>query len=66
MKTYQDIDSVERDLQILNLERQIAYEEIKTLKAEYKEVLKPINWIQSGLKIAAKLGGMMLLKKLTK
>lgn len=66
MQTYNNIESIERDLKILNLERQIAFEEIKTLKEEYKKDLKPLNWIQSGLKIAGKLGGMMLLKKIIK
>ncbi|MFD1161427.1 MULTISPECIES: hypothetical protein [Hwangdonia] len=66
MKTYQNIESVERDLKILNLERQIAFEEIKALREEYKQDLKPLNWIQSGLKIFGKLGGMILLKKIIK
>lgn len=66
MKSYQNLESIERDLKILNLERQIAFEEIKTLKEEYKQNLQPLNWIQSGLKIAGKLGGMILLKKIIK
>lgn len=66
MKTYQNIESVERDLKILNLERQIAFEEIKTIKEAYKQDLKPLNWIQSGLKIFGKFGGMILLKKMFK
>ncbi|KAA5827297.1 hypothetical protein FPF71_00175 [Algibacter amylolyticus] len=66
MKTYQDIESIERDLKILNLERQIAFEEIKTLKEAYKDDLRPYNWIQSAAKIAGKFGGMMLLKKIIK
>lgn len=66
MKTYQNIESVERDLKILNLERQIAFEEIKAIKEEYKQDLKPLNWIQSGLKIFGKFGGMILLKKIIK
>jgi len=66
MKIYQDIESIERELKILNLERQIAFEEIKNLKEAYKEDLKPLNWIQAGAKIAGKFGGLMLLKKIIK
>tara|TARA_R110002049_G_scaffold90303_4_gene226515 strand:- start:2112 stop:2312 length:201 start_codon:yes stop_codon:yes gene_type:complete len=66
MKIYNDIESVERDLKILDLERQIAWEEIKAVKEEYKEDFRPYNWIQTGLKIASKLGAMVLLKKIIK
>ncbi len=64
MKVYNDIDSVERDLKILNLERQIAWEEIKAVKEEYKEDFRPYNWIQTGLKVASKYGAMLLLKRI--
>ena len=53
MKIYRNSENIERDLKILNLERQIAWEEIKAVKEEYKEDFRPYNWIQSGLKIAA-------------
>lgn len=66
MKVYNDLKSLERDLKILNLERQIAWEEIKVVKEEYKEDFRPYNWIQSGLKFASKYGAMILLKKLIK
>ncbi|XCF06295.1 DUF6327 family protein [Tamlana crocina] len=66
MKIYRDSESIERDLKILNLERQIAWEEMKNIKEEYKDSLKPLNWIQSGLKLMGKYGGFMLLKKLMK
>lgn len=66
MKVYNDIESVERDLKILNLERQIAWEEIKAVKEEYKENLRPFSWIQSGIKLASKFGAMVLLKKIIK
>jgi hypothetical protein len=65
-KTYKTVASVERDLKILDLERKIALEEIKLLKEDYKEDLKPINWLYSGLKYAGKFGGMMILKKILK
>ncbi len=66
MGAYKNMESIERELEILDLERKIAYEEIKGLKNEYKEDLKPLSWMQSGLKIVGKLGGMMLVKKIIK
>ncbi|UKM65314.1 DUF6327 family protein [Flavobacteriaceae bacterium GSB9] len=66
MKTYHNAKSIEHDLKILNLERQIAWEELKNVKEEYQESLKPLNWVQSGLKLMGKYGGIMLIKKLMK
>ncbi len=66
VKTYKNAASVEDDLKILDLERKIAFEEIKLLKEDYKEDLKPINWLNSGLKYASKFLGMLLLKKIFK
>jgi hypothetical protein len=66
MKMYKDNDSIEKELKILNLERQIAWEEVKALKEVYKEEFRPYNWIQSGLKLASKYGVMVLLKKIIK
>ncbi len=66
VKTYKNAESVERDLKILDLERKIALEEIKLLKEEYKEDLKPINWLRSAMKYASKFGSMMILKKILK
>ena len=66
MKTYNNLETIERDLKILDLERQIAWEEIKGVKEAYKEDLKPLNWIQSGFKMASKFGVMLLAKKILK
>ncbi|MFL1012445.1 hypothetical protein [Flavisericum labens] len=66
MKTYHNSESLERDLKILDLERQIAWEELKSIKQEYKESFKPLNWVQSALKMIGKYGGFVLLKKLMK
>ena len=65
-KTYKDAASVERDLKILDLERKIALEEIKHLKEDYIEDLRPINWLSSGLKYAGNFAGMMIIKKIFK
>ena len=64
VKTYKNSSSVERVLKILDLERKIAFEEIKLLKEDYKEDLKSINWLNSGLKYASKFLGMLLIKKI--
>ena len=66
MKVYEDLESLDKELHILNLERQIAWEEIKSVKEEYKEDLKPLRWIQSVLKFASKVGAMVLVKKIIK
>lgn len=66
MGAYKNIESIERDLEILDLERKIAFEKIKGLKEEYKEDLSPLSWMKSGLTIAGKLGGMLLVKKIIK
>ena len=66
VKTYKNSASVERDLKILDLERKIAFEEIKLLKEDYKEDLKPINWLNSGLKYVVKFTGVMIFKKIFK
>ncbi|MDO6760370.1 hypothetical protein Q4566_09195 [Tamlana sp. 2_MG-2023] len=66
MKMYKNMKDVERELKILNLERQIAWEEIKGLKDDYAEDLKPAHWIQTGLNFAGKYGVFMLLKKIIK
>ncbi len=63
MKTYKDFESIERDLKILNLERKIALEEIKHLKYEYQEAIKPPHWLQTGIDIMGKLSTLLMLKK---
>lgn len=64
MKNYNDLDSIDRDLQILNLERQIAWEEMKSVIEQYKEDIQPVKWVKSGLKIVGSIAGLFLVKKL--
>ncbi|PQV47432.1 hypothetical protein CLV33_107220 [Jejuia pallidilutea] len=66
MKIYENEESIERALKVLDLERQIAWEEIKAVKEEYKEDFRPYNWIQTGVKLLSKYGAMILLKKIIK
>ncbi|WP_274474388.1 hypothetical protein [Mangrovimonas aestuarii] len=66
MKQYRSQEEIEHDLKRLNLERKIVLEELKGLKMEFKEDLKPLGWIETVLGYAGKFGSLMLLKKLFK
>lgn len=63
MKTYRNFDDIDRELNRLSLERQIIWEEIKVLKNNFQEDMRPLNWVQSGLRTAGKYGALMLLKR---
>lgn len=64
MKTYKSFDDIDYELNKLKLEREIAWEELKGVKHEFQEDLRPLNWVSSGLKFAGKYGIFVLLKKL--
>lgn len=66
IQNYKTAESVERDLKILDLRRKIALEEMKGLKEDYKNDLRPMNWMNSGVKWAGKFFGMYVLKKFIK
>ncbi|MEO8774395.1 MAG: hypothetical protein ABI371_08740 [Gelidibacter sp.] len=66
MKTYKSFDEIDYDLNRLKLERQIAWEEIKGVKNDFQEEMKPLNWVNTGMKVAGKYGVIVLLKKLIK
>jgi len=67
MKQYQSFEEIETDLKRLNLERKIALEEMKLLKTEFQDNLKPSNWVVSTvLGVASKYGFYWLLKKFLK
>jgi hypothetical protein len=63
MKQYKSFSEIEFDLKRLNLERQIAFEELKGIKGDYAESLKPANWLQTAFKYVFKIGSLMLVKK---
>ncbi|RZT00048.1 hypothetical protein [Aquimarina brevivitae] len=65
-KYYNSFEEIQYDLKRLNLERQIAIEELKLIKSEVNEELKPYNWIPSILGMLKKYGMMYLLKKIIK
>lgn len=66
MKSYNSFEEIERDLIRYKLERQIALEELKSLKGEFKEDLQPFNWVKTGFNYASKFGLMLLIKKILK
>lgn len=66
MKTYKTLDDIEFDLRKLTLERNIALEEIKVAKGDFVESIQPAQWMQTGFKMAGKIGLMMFVKKLFK
>ncbi|SDH89742.1 DUF6327 family protein [Winogradskyella thalassocola] len=54
MKTYTTFKEIENDLTRHKLERDIAWEELKLIKTEYKQDLEPLNWISTALKLTGK------------
>jgi hypothetical protein len=66
MKSYENFEQIEQDLKRLNLERQIALEELKIVKHGFERKLKPINMISGVLKFVSKYGLLMIAKKVFK
>ncbi|EGV44247.1 hypothetical protein BZARG_720 [Bizionia argentinensis JUB59] len=66
MRHYQSFNDIETDLQRLNLERKIALEEMKLLKTEFKENLRPANWVNTLLSMAGKYGLYRIVKRFLK
>jgi hypothetical protein len=64
MNKYRTFEDIDQDLKRLKLEKDIAWEELKLVKNEYKEDLKPMNWVTSAIKLASKYGIAVLLKRL--
>lgn len=62
MKTYTSYLELEKDLTMLQLEREIAVEELKAIKNGYEEKLKPINIALNVLKFTSKYGLLLYLK----
>ena len=66
MKTYQSFKEIEKDLKRVSLERQIALEELKIVKNDFEESLKPISLLSDALKVLSKYGALMFFKKIFK
>lgn len=64
MQVYSSFKDIENNLKRLRLERDIAWEELKLMKNEYKEDLKPLNWVSSALKLTGKYGLIALIRKM--
>lgn len=64
MDSYTSFEEIDQHLKRLKLERDIAWEELKLMKNEYKEDLKPMNWISTAFKLTSKYSFIAILKKL--
>jgi hypothetical protein len=63
MKTYTTFEEVDKDLKRYKLERDIAWEEFKLTKSEFKEDLQPLNWLSTALKLTGKYSFIALIRK---
>jgi hypothetical protein len=63
-KNFNSLEDIKLELLTLSLQRKIQMEELKLTKNQFKEDLKPMNWIGTLLKGVKKYGAIMLLKKL--
>ena len=66
MRIYNSFDEIDFELKKLNLERKIAWEEIKQSGNRVQENLTPNNWIMPILGGIKKFGIFFLLKKIVK
>ncbi|KJD31137.1 hypothetical protein PK35_15960 [Tamlana nanhaiensis] len=66
VKQYKNEADIKRHLKQLDLEKQIAWEELKGCKNDFKETLQPYQWMQTGFSILKKYSIMMLVKKIIK
>ena len=63
---YNNLEEVEFDLKRLQLERQIALEEIKGIKQDIKDDLSPFSWISTAISALKKYGMLYLIRKIIK
>lgn len=61
---YKNFDEIEFNLKRLDLERQIALEQIKGLKQDVQVDLSPYNWVATAVSAAKKFGFVYLIRKL--
>ncbi len=64
MKTYSSIKDINQDLKRLNLERQIAWEEMKSLKHDVKNDFSSYNWLSTAFSAVKKYGVLYLIRKI--
>lgn len=65
MKLYTSFEHIETDLKRLRLERDIAWEEMKLVKSEVKNDLKPANWVRIVLKLVGNYSFIAVVRKMT-
>lgn len=66
MKTYTSFIEIEKDLRKLELERDIAKEELKIVKHKFEDFLKPVSWVNTILKAISKYGVLLMIKRFFK
>ena len=66
MKKYSSFEEIDNDLKRLSLEREIAWEELKNHKEEFKQDIQPPEWIHAIMKLIGKYGFLILIKKFLK
>jgi hypothetical protein len=66
MKAYQSFEEIDRDLKRLSLEKQIALEELKMVKNDFEESLRPISILSDAFKFFSKYGALIFIKKIFK
>ena len=66
MKIYQSFDEINTDLRQLSLEKQIALEELKLVKSDFEESIKPMTLISNVVTTLGKFGTLMFIKKIFK
>ena len=64
MRAYESFEQIETDLKRLSLEKQIGLEELKLVKSDFQDSLKPLSILASVAKVASKYGVLVLLKKM--
>jgi hypothetical protein len=66
MKIYQSFEQIDSDLKRLSLERQIALEELKIVKNDFEESIRPIRILRDAFKFLSKYGALLFIKKIFK
>lgn len=66
MRIYNSFNEIDFELKRLNLERKIAWEEIKQSGNEVQESLSPYSWVKPTINAIKKFGILFLLKKIFK
>lgn len=61
---YTSFEQIKKELVILDLERKIAWEELRSVKHDLQEDLAPSNFVEPALKVVGTVGGLVLLKNL--